>query len=241
MLSSTSAQGTNAWTGETAMTEGCTNAPASMPSDKTTPYGRCHPKAHNKNSNTHLLIETHKLGTMLYNPGPLFILGDVIFAEFGDIDGKQKAFVLEAQQPQYYLQLYLGHKVCMSTESAFLALMLMPCKQNGIGHDFSDLFAVAWREITLENIPRGLQQPKESIGMEGLAPPFLKKQDTPATGALCNKLRQQNRALQEQQQKWQNIATYWTKHWGQFFVPTEQPHLTKYMNELHPKGLALYH
>jgi hypothetical protein len=77
--------------------------------------------------------------------------------------------------------------------------------------------------------------------MEGLTPLFLAKQDTPATGALRNELRRQNRALQEQQQKGQNIATYWTTHWGQFFVPTNQPHLTKYKNELRPKRLALYH
>jgi hypothetical protein len=77
--------------------------------------------------------------------------------------------------------------------------------------------------------------------MEGLAPPFLEKRETPATGALCNKLWWQNRALQEQQQKGQNIATYWTTHWGQFFVPTDKQHLTKYKNEMHPKGLALYH
>jgi hypothetical protein len=93
---------------------------------------------------------------MLYDPGPPFILGDIIFADFGDINGKQKAFVLEAQQPQYYLQLESGQKVCMSTESAFLAPMLTLCKQNDIDHDFNDPFAVAQREIMLGNIPRGL-------------------------------------------------------------------------------------
>jgi hypothetical protein len=38
-LSCTNVQGTNAWTGKTAMTKGCTNAPAPMPSDKITPNG----------------------------------------------------------------------------------------------------------------------------------------------------------------------------------------------------------
>jgi hypothetical protein len=152
-LSPTNAQGTNAWTGETATYKGCTNAPAPMPSDKITPNGRCRPKAHNKNSNAHPLIETHKRGTTLHNPGPLFILEDIIFADFGNIDGKQRAFVLEAQHLQYYLQLKSGRKVYMSTKLAFLAPMLTPCKQNDIGHDFNDLCAEARREITLGNNP----------------------------------------------------------------------------------------
>jgi hypothetical protein len=96
MLSHTNAQGTNAWTGKTATNKGWTIASAPMPSDKITPKGRCGPKAHNMNSNAHPLIETHKRGTMLYNPGPPFILGDIIFADFGNINRKQRAFVLEA-------------------------------------------------------------------------------------------------------------------------------------------------
>jgi hypothetical protein len=63
----------------------------------------------------------------------------------------------------------------------------------------------------------------------------------PATGALQNELRRQNRALREWRQKGQNIATYWNTHRVQFFVTTEKPHLTKYRNEMRPKGLALYH
>jgi hypothetical protein len=85
-LSYTNAQGTNAWTGKTATNKGCTNAPAPMLSDKITPNGRCHPKVHKKNSNAHPLIETHKRGTSLYNPGLPFILGDIIFADFGNFD-----------------------------------------------------------------------------------------------------------------------------------------------------------
>jgi hypothetical protein len=77
--------------------------------------------------------------------------------------------------------------------------------------------------------------------MDCLAPPFLEKQDTPATGALRNKLRRQNRALQERQQKRQKKTTYFTTHQGRFFAPTKKPHLNKYKNEKHPKGLALYH
>ncbi len=178
---------------------------------------------------------------MLYTQGPPFILGDIIFANFGDINGKQRAFVLEAQHPRYYLQLKLGRKVCTSANLAFFASMLVSWQQNDISHDFDDPFTEAQREITLGNILPGLWQPKESVGMGGLAPPFLEKQDTPATGALCNKLLWQNRALQEWQQKRQNITTYWTTHWGQFFVPTEKPHLKKYKNEMCPKGLALDH
>jgi hypothetical protein len=140
-LSHTNAQGTNAWTGKTATNEDYTNAPTPMLSDKITPNGRCCPKAHNKNSNAHPLIETHGRGTTLYYPVPPFILGDSIFADFGDINGKQRAFVLEAQHPQYYLQLESGRKVCTSTKWAFLAPMIMPCKQNDIGHDCNYPFA----------------------------------------------------------------------------------------------------
>jgi hypothetical protein len=122
-----------------------------MPSDRITPNGRCGPKAHNKNSNALPFAETHEWGTALYNPGPPFILGDIILADFGKIHGKQRAFVLEAQHPQYYLQLAFGQKVCTSTNTAFLAPMLMPCKQNDISHDFNDPFADAWREINLGN------------------------------------------------------------------------------------------
>jgi hypothetical protein len=95
-------------------------------------------------------------GTTLYNTGRPFILGGIIFADFGNINGKERAFVLEAQNPQYYLQLELGRKVCMSIDTAFLAPILTPCKQNDIDHDFNDPFAEAWREITLGNIPCGL-------------------------------------------------------------------------------------
>jgi hypothetical protein len=102
------------------------------------------------------LIETRKRGTMLYNPGPPFILGDIIFADFCNIHRKQRAFVLEALHPRYYLQLELRWKICTSTNTAFLAPMLMPCKQNDIVHDFDDLFTEAWREITLGSIPCGL-------------------------------------------------------------------------------------
>jgi hypothetical protein len=77
----------------------------------------------------------------------------LFFADFGNIDGKQRAFVLEAQHPQYYLQLELGWKVCMSIDTAFLAPILTPCKQNDISHDFNDPFAEARRQITLGKIP----------------------------------------------------------------------------------------
>ncbi len=64
--------------------------------------------------------------------------------------------MLEAQHLGYYLQLELGQKVSTSIVLAFLAPMLMPCKQNDISHDFNDLFAEAWREIMLGNIPHSL-------------------------------------------------------------------------------------
>ncbi len=63
-------------------------------------------------------LEEHKIGRVVHNPGPPFVVGDVINCNVGK-HGRQRAFACNADHPRYQLKLKSGATVSTSMQEAW--------------------------------------------------------------------------------------------------------------------------
>jgi hypothetical protein len=95
-------------------------------------------------------LEDHEWGgPVLYNPGPLFAVGDEIMSDVSK-HGLQRAFVLRADHPRYQLRLEDGSTIGTSTHKSWLWPQYATWwgNPNGFAPDQEDPFVEIWQTIS---------------------------------------------------------------------------------------------
>jgi hypothetical protein len=115
-------------------------------------------------------LEPHEIGGVLFNPGPPFLIRDIILYDSGcgcDANGRRqlRAFVIKLDHPRYQLRLEAGVTVSTSMQEALLMprLVTWPGNPNDLAPDQDDPFVNIRRKVEHEGA-RG----KRKLGSYGV-------------------------------------------------------------------------